>query len=1160
MKRSRVLYTVFPFLFFSSTHEDYDSRKKSFNEIESLFSLNETLYWTTNSISDVLNEETHAEGYGYFHANIRVGVHIDPKAAALVTTQLVPTPTKVEQINVAFFTRDTQVARISWAAPVRSGDFGCSVWQDWNYRLRYQGRNTNEILEVGAGTSATVEVEPSEIYSFSVQAYSSSGESDWSQTVQAKTLPADIVSDSPQVIAASGSKIFTLAFSGENKKLEVSAVNQVVDVAADGRTVFFTNGSTLVMYKASEDQILFKANDIKSLAVEPYAKKVYFSMPSRQRIMRISYDEGFTSEILPVLSYANNLAIDSVLAQICWMSWKNRVICSSLSGRGVRDVYQGKPYSPTLLVSFALDTLEHKVFLMVKKFDVGGLSIISNDLMGKNSDFSQEMIMKDFIFSGPMRFFYGKLAWLRGVEDKEVVVYDITCKSSSTSMFGSVINSFDIPVSSPLPSGLEVLDVVPHTVNPNSIRIATDENKLVWDHAGGINYGKLSYQLEISIKGSKKLLSSSQESISLNEVFSSGVKPHAKLEVSIVAQTSWAKSEVTNRTIFTPETPPSEPNNLRVYSQPRMTSYGSTSSMEVQFQLLWEKPTEENGIITNYRLETVCAGPTENMRELKICGMKKILPAHGRQFSFSVRDVELQAVESVEFELRAESGAGVGAPTQAKAFSKKDQEFYPRPKLLALGSDLKYSDYASPVDGDFIIRKLNVDRRSRHFTYDAQKQSLFYTLDDVEIMELNLRNNAHKLIYKVTDSKDNKKGIGALTIDYIGRYLYFTEGGVLKFIHTTADNEAVREVVEVKGIQVPEKTLNMEMNPYENAIFLTAEDSSGKVKLYKYVLDLHGSSGGEEPLDGYRREDCSCYKTLSVGIANSFAMLPRQFRGHPDLLIVSKDGKQLYRADEHACSCWHLGTFWTSLLDNFSADFSHIFWADSNSVEVAQVGSARLLSRITINDTSGTSEVVANCEFCQMLPRNAKCLLPQIKDSGLHVKNVTDGSITVNLPMISKHRGECEFGNNLPPTTFTLYYSETIEASFTNETVAHISTSCHLKTPNCFYKTVTVVSPQNDLTIDGLKSFTRYGLYLEWKNEYLPTDIIHKEMTLGTIVETLQGRPEPVTHLSASAITPESAVVRWKPVGGKDVDYEVHYQTEDQFVGGKVLYKHSQDR
>ena len=67
------------------------------------------------------------------------------------------------------------------------------------------------------------------------------------------------------------------------------------------------------------------------LVMDRQARRLYYSVPNLQRISSVSLAGGEKAS-LPLTTIARDLAIDSALARICWVSLRNAVECSLLDG------------------------------------------------------------------------------------------------------------------------------------------------------------------------------------------------------------------------------------------------------------------------------------------------------------------------------------------------------------------------------------------------------------------------------------------------------------------------------------------------------------------------------------------------------------------------------------------------------------------------------------------------------------------------------------------------------------------------------------------------------------------------------------------------------------------------------------------------------------
>ena len=105
------------------------------------------------------------------------------------------------------------------------------------------------------------------------------------------------------------------------------------DLVGNVKFTVFTDGSSILARRrtATTDTLLASAVEgTTCLALEPVARNVYFSGPSKLGVARVTYDGGDGGEAGAVTAVSSGggavaLAVDSIVAKLCWVTAGRRV-------------------------------------------------------------------------------------------------------------------------------------------------------------------------------------------------------------------------------------------------------------------------------------------------------------------------------------------------------------------------------------------------------------------------------------------------------------------------------------------------------------------------------------------------------------------------------------------------------------------------------------------------------------------------------------------------------------------------------------------------------------------------------------------------------------------------------------------------------------------
>ena len=158
-------------------------------------------------------------------------------------------------------------AIVQWQLPLspiaQNTAIGCGAWQKWSYRIKWgsncENTSSSERHIVDNINNTHYRIVPLQSacrYSFTVQAYSSSGTSVWSQPFYGSTFLTLDKGDEPQLVWSNRNAVFESDFDGES--LKHLHLNNVLFIAAYDTTVLFCSDQRRIRrYNNSEISTIF---------------------------------------------------------------------------------------------------------------------------------------------------------------------------------------------------------------------------------------------------------------------------------------------------------------------------------------------------------------------------------------------------------------------------------------------------------------------------------------------------------------------------------------------------------------------------------------------------------------------------------------------------------------------------------------------------------------------------------------------------------------------------------------------------------------------------------------------------------------------------------------------------------------------------------------
>ena len=841
------------FSYSSEIHDDYQGREhtKAFNTIKHLFSLpsssagsgNSTdpiLYWTSDK---GLVIETH-EADGYYLATYGQSFDLEHPVVFHRSQQPIPIPLNAPK-DVQCIPFKYGKAEVTWT-PVGNTGSKCNSFQAWNYRVKLSN-DQGRVIKEDTATSLSLMLDlkmVSSLYTVAVQAYTENGASPWSDQLTVKSLPENA---NPKVIWAARSYLHESDILLSDVR-STSVKENTLAIEANEDILTYTNGSALFLRNLTEDSdfraMVTGMAGISSIALEPFAKMIYFTIPGRQNILRISYSQQSTGpEMIPVTAIARNLCVNSLQAKMCWTSLRNKVQCSWLNGTGLETVYKVSQWSDKFITGLTIDTVTtNKMYLSQKSYLT--FSILSKSLNEPTSGSWEEVVQYDdgSIFSGPLKLFFGKITWLS--QENLLMIFDIQGKSLASKKLTEpgedkiVAYTVSQTPSQKFPESVGALAVIPDPVDPGSIQF--HEGVINWDSVTNVNFGSVSYDILVSPgSGAKPFLQTTQtNSFSFNDIQSAPYLPNSEFSVKIVSQTDWAKASGVpiSKTFRTPQLPPLEPKNLRAF-------YGPVNmNKNISMTLRWEEPEASNGPIDIYRISLKSYD-----------GFSKTFETTGLEKNHIILEPILPGQEKVlEVSVWGVNGAGTGVPANLNLTLTEVAR--PIPRIVTVQGD---SIHLIDTDFQVVQSALRSSGGLKITDLDplTSEQSVIYANEEGKIFSHNFETKIVRELFQYSGESDTVGNSGAkirsLAVDWIGRYIYFAHGraGAQTQVSRLALDEPLPRSYPV--LNVTGEVLRLRVEPFSSTLYFTqlTEDLK-KYRIRRATLGLGGLALPDQDFSG----------------------------------------------------------------------------------------------------------------------------------------------------------------------------------------------------------------------------------------------------------------------------------------------------------------------
>ncbi|GFT84439.1 proto-oncogene tyrosine-protein kinase ROS [Nephila pilipes] len=1118
-----------------------NSQTPLYKNIRSIAAHHNLLYWTTGNL--LYGEEFHKKELKYYQNVYSVGegpfsflnvYHADYQPNPLPLNP-------VESVQALFGFKE---AKISWSSPRLLSGQGKGSYKNYLYEIQLLDHiSSHRMLKVNISNNIydISNLKPNTTYSVKVRAYSAGGTGPWSSEFLGSTLETRESEKlgPPSILWGARDGLLKSDFVGSNVEPIILKINlnnaYITDICSYGNNVFINTNTTFVyVYNTVETSItrLHNITMANSIAIDWFAPKLYFSSAANQMISRSGLDFGSVPETLPIITMAKEIAVDSMNAYLYWIT-SNSVERSRLNGMEHFVYMKHALFSGKHVMGLALNFEMKKIYFMVRSYE-GSVMYQACMANYKGVPFCNsqepEMIatLSEDGLHGPVWYFNNKIFWLH--ENQKAFVSDVNGKNFAQ-IKGLGLNGLtSIEIIDPLlqtyPDNLNMMDikVVPSSIPESAVHIKGTHDKfnITWDPVI-VNYGSVFY--EITVDDKDEVYSCYTNETVFVYPMMKRLSPFTELIVGVKAYTFYASSKKTIVKLHSPSSIPSNPLHPRIFITYKASPLNRIADIEADFR--WSPPLHSNGVILKYRV--ICWKTVSGTR-IPVCDDE----IDGTLLQFKKQ--HLLPNTTYGFKVHAITAAGMGAPSNI--IESETSVERPVPQLLVANSDsLKVADI------DFHEEKLLLGKPTHPaaIAYLAQEKKIFYLEEEGSLIVSSIDGTNASLIKHLTYSKGT-----ALSIDWIGRKLYFTE------VDKKDDNmHSTVYSVDLSVNYDPKKIFNISsiMNSFEvepfsgsliwtlavknNSNLMISDLSGSNIRPFFLQLVQHDNSFSKK-VKGLKPTNCNCTST-SVGEAIAI-----DNTNTPDLKVLFIDGEygHILSSDIYGCLCHML----VNATENYNSglpptsitvDSSNIYWSNKN------IGKLYSMSKVTdVSDLNplmaegrGIRSIRAIGPHLQPFP-DASCLISKSYMDQAQLISNTYHSLTLYLPHVNRPK----FCNRIssPSLLYTLFYWPTNDASTHSCFIENERKLCKIK------KTY-----NNTVILDDLQPFTNYSIRVSVENYYS-----NGLSTPGPEVmyQTSVGIPSKPVNVSAKSVTPHRIDITWEPPfipNGSPIFYEIRLKVKN---------------
>lgn len=1127
-----------------------NSQRHQFTDVRRVAYHRGNLYWTT--ATEAFGEEYHEKGDKFYHNKYTVDSQpLVYLGIFHMSSQPFPVPVNPVQKVQAIFKED--LAKIAWEPPRLLGGLGQGAWQKWLYEVRVQDHSTKVFIYIMniTDTSTTVRnLRPNTVYSVKVRAYSQGGRGPWSTDFVGRTLRPPSRRGFPYMLWSASEALLKSDIVGDSIQplIHWSSLDgaYITDITWYQDQLFLnTNTSLVYTYNVSSHFSLERLQNIShasAVAVDWLAPKLYWSSPLRQMISRSNLD-GTYPESLPLLTMAQEIAIDSLSGYLYWAT-THSVECSRLNGEDRQSFFQTGLFSGKQVMGLTLDLGHEKIFWMVRSFQ--GSNLFQSSLRKETGprDISEKIVgpLSESEMKGPVWYFSNRLYWIH--QEKEAIISNMIGQNIATLRGLGLYELKALAVVDaslqPYPGGLDpsLVKVVPSQIARNKIKvIGTWENfTIIWSMETNVNYGEVFYELKIS--DDREVYT--QVTLENRFVYPTRnlLRPYTRLEIVVRAYTFWASSRPTTTVIYSPMSVPTAPLQARVFVNHKSSPLQMKYVIEAEFR--WAAPEHPNGVIESYRINCWF------FKDDSIVTLCKNVRVGGEALSYRISN--LLPNTTYYFQVGAATQAGEGPMSDLVQASTAKE--HPVPKLL-----LAKTDAVKVTDVDLHQERLLSSKASHPvaIAYLGQDGRVFWLEEKGLLMASGLDGSNITVVHSLPFSGTS------LTIDWIGRYLYWTETNRSLGQSSILMMDLNQGYNFYRILNSSLSISSVEADPFSSTLIYTAVAGHGSRTLM--MCNSDGTNAhrffGNSLSPGLPRsrlskrsghQSCSCDPHASVGSA---VTLDRSQRSAPRLLWVDESHGNIWSADLQGCNCTlvvnatemqNAGLPPTSL----TADKLFIYWSNSSAGKIYSFDKAtsEVISnaspensdsnvhqkrRVTSETASGIRGIRAIGDHLQPYP-DVICLAPPHSVVPPTLLSASSNELVVKL-MMPARPPECS-KISLASIKYTLFYG-----IITPDNVWQCAESLHGCRTLETYNTTVVLS--------NLSPFTNYTVRVAMSNFY---SIGMSIPGPDAVFQTLEGVPSEPIMVQVEPVTPTRIAVQWRPPikpNGHPISYEIRWFQEN---------------
>lgn len=1081
-----------------------------FNSVKSLSYANDLFYWTNGE--EVLTEEYHAIQDIYYHNvypdlsnHTFVGVYVVIPSAQPIPIPVNP-PSKFQVLLSG------TKGKVSWQIPHQLEYQGRGAWQEWKYELQIaddQNLIIDSIPNISGTTYTLNDLDENTEYTLRVRAYTT-GAGPWCTEFKAVTLKTN---DDRALIWSSSKGIVKTDVIGENVELLIphhEIQDQIAtDIAWFEDSIYFVINSTLRVYNQTSrhTKMLTEFGSIEHVAIDWIGERLYWSDP-RGTINRGDL-QGHMQELLPIFkSQLTELKIDSIRGDI-YFSNGNAVETCRLNGNNQRSYISHKIYSGKQVMGLTLDMESERVYWFERSQD---MMILMKAPLARNwidvpAIEEIEIPKVHHRLIGMLSHFSNRLFWLK--DDQTAIVAYLEAKYLAQIQNPKLTELKAVTIVDPTERLLSGIDVIPESISNESIRVAGSWKSfnITWEPVENIYYCQVFYEIKIHfhVRGKDESLTEIrkdiEEELHVPTYHFNGihVPPYTLMDITIVAFTYWGKAVATHTQIHTPVAAPSEPNNPRVYITHNHDPLHNEMNIQATFR--WNEPHIPNGPILGYHI---------------FCWYEKDKQINQVYDDFQTATEGLEKVikdldpnVTYVFQVQASTGVGQGKPSTAVEIHTSHEN--PVPKVL-----MAKSNEISEVDMDANKVRFIVHTGSpvMFMGYIKREDRMFWINENNELFTINPNHpkNTTKLI-----SIPSK--VLSFTVDWIDRTLYWSQlhkNGTSKIFGLNLNKYE-------DGITAPDEIINsnghiksLVISPIDQKFYWIDHRKSDSYQGELWTYDLNDqklSKFFENPSE-------TCVNDPEILVGNPLTLDTSHTKEDRLIWIGAMTG--IYSTGLKTRQCQNINLKYNRNMDNFVKDSSRLYWTTRIKIY------AKNLNENSVHHMNMSGPLTLMAYYPQRYP-NPKCLYPvQTHNYKPLPKQMSQNSITLQLPTPETYPG-CWY--QLRNVKYTILYRK-----FVNGDERCNSTSCDI-----------VASFENLTTIRGLTPYTNYQFAIGINNYY--GEFMHYNIEFGPVVvfRTARGAPTVPGDVTAEAISPTEAIIKWMPpvtMNSDRVWYEVHWQTE----------------